>query len=54
MTNNEYKTTYSVIDNANGNKIGTYKTRQAAQKRADKLDNQYGAIRYEVRINWAN
>ena len=40
---------YQVIDNKTSEVVGTYKTRKLARRRADKLDLEYGAIRYSVR-----
>ena len=44
------RTTYHVIDKQTGAHMGTYATRVAARRRADKLDLAYGAIRYLVRL----
>lgn len=38
---------YSVID-AQGRVRGTYKTLAAANRRKDKLDNEYGCYHYSV------
>ena len=46
--------TYQVIDNQTKKVMGTYTTRAAASRRADKLDLAYGAIRYTVKIIWAD
>lgn len=40
---------FQVIDRQSGKVMGTYKTRSMAIRRADKLDIQYGAIRYYVK-----
>lgn len=40
---------YQVIDSRTGLVMGTYSTRVRASRKADKLDLQYGAIRYSVR-----
>lgn len=40
---------YQVIDIQTKAIIGTYKTRQSASNRANKLDLQYGAVRYIVK-----
>lgn len=41
---------YNIIDTKTGANVGKpYKTRRTAQRRADKLDNEYGAVRYVVR-----
>lgn len=40
---------YSVIDRQTGITLSTHKTRRAATRKADRLDNEYGAIRYAVR-----
>jgi len=37
---------YQVIDRQTGEVMGTYQTRSRADRRADKLDNEYGAYRY--------
>lgn len=39
---------YQVIDKFTKEVIGTYVTRQRARRKADLLDNVYGAIRYFV------
>jgi hypothetical protein len=43
---------YEVIDGQSlkGDVVGTYKTHTRAIARADKLDLQYGAVRYYVRL----
>lgn len=46
--------TYQVVDLQTKQVIGTYGNRKAASRRADKLDLQYGAIRYSVRVVWAD
>jgi hypothetical protein len=46
--------TYQVIDLHTKKVMGTYATRAAASRRADKLDLAYGAIRYVVKIIWAD
>lgn len=40
--------TYQVIDIRTKDIMGSYSTRKAASRKADKLDLQYGAIRYAV------
>ena len=40
---------YQVIDRQTQAVVGTYKTRVAASRRVDKLDNAYGAYRYYVK-----
>ena len=42
-------TIYHVIDNRTGAIVGTCKTRAAANRSADKRDNEYGAYRFSVR-----
>jgi len=42
-------TKYQVIDNQTGYVVGTYSSRKLASRKADKLDLQYGAIRYGVK-----
>lgn len=40
---------YEVRENGSGLKVsGLYKTRQRAQRRADRLDLIYGAVHYHV------
>ena len=39
---------YYVIDGRNGQIVGSAKNRKTAQRKADRLDNQYGAYRYTV------
>jgi hypothetical protein len=46
------ETTYQVIDIQTKAVVGTYKTRAAASRRADKLDMAYGAVRYTVKTIW--
>ena len=46
--------TYQVIDIQTKKVMGTYASRAAASRRADKLDLAYGAIRYTVNIIWAD
>ncbi len=46
--------TYQVIDIQTKKVMGTYTSRAAASRRADKLDLAYGAIRYVVKIIWAD
>jgi hypothetical protein len=43
---------YLVIDSRNGRTVGRYSDRRRARARADKLDLDYGAIRYRVRTLW--
>lgn len=40
---------YQLVGNMSGRVVGTYKTLRAASRRADHLDNVYGAVRYIVR-----
>lgn len=40
---------YQVIDKQTGKVIGSYQDRKRARRKADKLDLEYGAIRYYVR-----
>lgn len=44
---------YQVIDRKTNTVVGTYDNRKAASRRADKLDLAYGAIRYTVRVIFA-
>ena len=46
--------TYQVIDIQTRTIVGTYDNRKAASGRANKLDQAYGAIRYTVRVIWAD
>ena len=41
---------YSVIDIRTGEIVGSYKSRKVASRKADKLDMEYGAVRYVVRF----
>ena len=41
---------YQLIDTYNKQVLGTYKNRKLARNKADKLDNQYGAIRYIIKL----
>jgi len=42
---------YRIIDIQTQRQVGgLYQTRQRAQRRADRLDLEYGAIRYSVRL----
>lgn len=41
-------TKYQVVDRQTGVLISTHKSAVAAHRKADKLDQQYGAIRYSV------
>ena len=40
---------YQVIDNQTQVVMGIYSSLKAAHRRADKLDMEYGAVRYVVR-----
>ena len=42
--------TYIVIDTHTDEVKGRYKTRPQANRRADRLDNIYGAYRYAVEV----
>ncbi len=46
--------TYQVIDLHTKQVVGTYNSRKAASRRADTLDLAYGAIRYSVRVIYAD
>jgi hypothetical protein len=48
MTINHY--IYNVVDIKTGMSVGAYSTRARALRHADKLDNQYGAHRFAVRV----
>lgn len=41
---------YSVVDIMTGEVVGSYKNRKRASRKADKLDMEYGAVRYVVRM----
>jgi len=41
---------YNIFDCKTGHSIGVAKTRKAAQRKADRLDAEYGAVRYTVRL----
>lgn len=43
--------TYIIVDTHTGLQVGKpYTQRNRARARADRLDNQYGAVRYVVRV----
>lgn len=47
--------TYQIIDNQTGQAVSgvyAYAQRNRARNRADKLDLQYGAIRYTVKVTF--
>ena len=44
----EVKMPYQVIDRKTGMVMGTYGTSKGAHRKADSLDNDYGAHRYGV------
>ena len=41
---------YHIIDTKTGLTVATASTRRAARRKADRLDLEYGAIRYAVRF----
>lgn len=43
---------YQIIDNQTQLVRGTYKSASTARRKADKLDNEYGAVRYVVKTIW--
>ena len=45
-------TSYTVTNRKTG-KVTTYKTRAAASRAADRMDNAYGAYICTVRANWS-
>jgi hypothetical protein len=49
-TKRKEKKMYSVIDIRTGEIVGSYKSRKLADRKADKLDMEYGAVRYVVRF----
>lgn len=49
-TKRKEKKMYSVIDIRTGEIVGSYKSRKVASRKADKLDMEYGAVRYVVRF----
>ena len=40
---------YQVIDSRTQQVVGTFKNKQAARNKRDRLDLQHGAVRYSVR-----
>ena len=42
-------TTYQIIDRHTQAVVGTFKNKQAARNKRDRLDSAYGAVRYMVR-----
>lgn len=40
--------TYQVVDNRTGQVISTHTSHKLARRKADRLDLEYGAIRYSV------
>lgn len=42
---------YIVLDTRTGSVVGSYQTRAGAQRKADALDLEYGAVRYRVVYN---
>ena len=42
---------FQVVDSRTGTVMGSYSSRKMASRKADKLDLEYGAIRYAVREN---
>jgi hypothetical protein len=40
---------FQVIDRRTGQVVGTFKSKQAARSKRDRLDLAYGAVRYMVR-----
>jgi len=42
--------TYQVIDGQTKQVVGTFKNRNAARNKADRLDMEYGACRYYVQV----
>jgi hypothetical protein len=44
---------YQVIDGQTKQVMGTYSSRKRADRRADRLNNEYGAHRYSVKTIWA-
>ena len=45
----QQQTAYQVIDNRTQQVVGTFKKKQAARNKRDRLDMAYGAVRYSVR-----
>lgn len=41
--------TYQVIDTRTQQVVGTFKNKQSARNKRDRLDLAYGAVRYSVR-----
>jgi len=49
METNNTQIRYQVIDSRTGSVMGTKDSLRKAARMADRLDNQYGAVRYIVR-----
>lgn len=47
-------THYEIRDSKTGKIVGTAKTRAAANRRVDKLDNAYGGYRYHAHAIWSD
>lgn len=48
----QYNKRYQIIDTKTGQQVGKdYASRARARSRADRLDNEYGAYRYAVRVS---
>lgn len=43
---------YDIIDSHTNRVVGTAKTSANAHNRADRMDNNYGAVRYTVKTIW--
>ena len=50
MEEKNVKHGYNIFDCKTGQSIGVAKSRKAAQRKADHLDSEYGAVRYTVRL----
>lgn len=49
MTSFPANVKFQVIDRQTGAVVGTFKNKQAARNKRDRMDSAYGAVRYTVR-----
>lgn len=47
-------TAYKVIDKKTGQELSEHATRKDATRKANRLDRQYGAVRYRVKPVFSN
>jgi len=53
MTNNEREASHYLIrDTRTGRTMSSHATRKSASRKADRLDREYGAVRYVVEPQW--